>query len=125
MRGVGHERALGVEGRLEARQHGVEGVGQLAQLVIGALHGDALVERAGRRALSGHRDLLQRTQHAAGDQPAEPHRYRRGHGQGRERHPGQAVQELGDDLVLHRAREGTHRLVAARRRAHVLCQEGC
>ncbi len=118
VRGVGHERALRVEGRFEARQHGVEGVGELAQLVVGALHGDALVKRAGRRALRGHGDLLERTKHAPGDQPAQPDRHRRGHGQRRERHARQAAQKLGDDLVLHRAHERAHRLVAARRRGH-------
>ena len=43
VRGVGDEPALGVEGDVEPGQHVVEGVGQLLELVVGALEVDPLV----------------------------------------------------------------------------------
>jgi hypothetical protein len=45
VRRVGHEAPLAGEGARQAFEHGVEGVGQLLELVARALQGDPLVER--------------------------------------------------------------------------------
>jgi hypothetical protein len=74
VRRVGHEAPLALEGRLEALEHRVEGVGELAQLVARAVQRDTRVERAiGDRARRG-RDAADRAQRAAGHHPARRHR---------------------------------------------------
>jgi len=44
--GVGDESALAVEGVVEALEHDVEGVGQLLELVVWAVEGEAFVQAA-------------------------------------------------------------------------------
>ena len=46
--GVGREPLLLGDVRLEPREHGVEGVGELAELVVAALQPDPVGERSGR-----------------------------------------------------------------------------
>jgi hypothetical protein len=70
--GVGDEAALAVEGAVEALQHGVEGVGQVLELVVGPLQGDALLQVAVGDPAGGGGDVLQRPQRPPGQQPAEP-----------------------------------------------------
>jgi hypothetical protein len=71
--GVGDEAALAVEGgAVEALQHGVEGVGEVLELVVGAVQGDALLQVAVGDPAGGGGDVLQRPQRPAGQQPAEP-----------------------------------------------------
>ena len=77
VRRVGHEAPLALEGGLEALEHRVEGVGQLAQLVARPVERDARVERAvGDRARGGG-DAADRAQRAAGHHPARGHRGQR------------------------------------------------
>jgi hypothetical protein len=57
--GVGGKAALGVEGGVQAGEHPIEGVGQLLELVVGPLQGDALVQGAFGQALGGGGDALQ------------------------------------------------------------------
>ena len=70
--GVGDEPALAVEGAVEAFQHGVEGVGEIFDLVVGAGQGDSFVQAAVGDSAGGGGDVLQRPQCPAGQQPAEP-----------------------------------------------------
>src|SRR4029450_4422003 len=74
--GVGDEAPLAVEGVVQARQHGVEGVGQLFELVVGAGQGDALVQATVGGggvgdAPGGLGHALQGLQQAAGEQPTQ------------------------------------------------------
>ena len=69
VRGVGHELPLRGEGGVEPVEHGVEGVGQLLQLVVGA----AQVERSPRCRSEARRAasviVAHRAQHPAGHRP--------------------------------------------------------
>ena len=53
----------------EPREHGVEGVGELAELVAAALQPDAVGERSGRGQAGGVGDAGQRGEHLAGEEP--------------------------------------------------------
>ena len=74
VRGVRHESPLARERRLEAVEHVVEGLGELAQLVVRAACGDAPVERVPAHGAGRGHDVAQRSQHAPGGQPAEQER---------------------------------------------------
>ena len=108
---VGDELPLAGEGAVEPLEHGVEGVGELAQLVARSLQSDALGQvllacRARSRGESVHRP-----QDASGDDPARDRRKQRDAGQG-EQGVGQQMGErraalsggAGPDTVrIHRA----------------------
>ena len=68
--GVGRESLLFGEARFEPGEHGVEAVGELAELVVAAFELDAVGERSGRGHAGGVGDARQRGEHAAGEDPA-------------------------------------------------------
>jgi hypothetical protein len=68
--GVGGEPALFVERSLQPVEHRIEGVGELAELIVPAAELHPLVERPGRHATGDGVDLLQWPQHPAGQEPA-------------------------------------------------------
>jgi hypothetical protein len=103
----------------EALEHGVEGVGQLLELVARALQGDPLVERVLRDAARCRRDLLQRAQHATRDEPPQQDRQQRHRGEGDGVLDAQAVQSVLGHLALDGApqlvgRAGPHGHVVGR-----------
>ena len=67
--GVGGEPLLLGDVGLQPREHGVERVGELAELVLAALHPDPVGERPVRRQAGGLGDAGQRREHAAGEEP--------------------------------------------------------
>ena len=67
--GVGREPLLFGDVRFEPREHGVEGVGELAELVVAALQLDPVGERPVRGHAGGVGDAGQRGEHAAGEEP--------------------------------------------------------
>ena len=67
--GVGGEPLLLGDVRLEPGEHGVEGVGELAELVLAALQPDPVGERSVRGQAGGVGDAGQRGEHAAGEEP--------------------------------------------------------
>jgi hypothetical protein len=98
VRGVGDELALRGERGLEPLEQLVEGVAELAQLVVGPVEREALVQ-VGRGELSRRgRDHLQRTQHTPGEQPAERHRGDRHDRQGEDRPDEQLMQVAAVDV---------------------------
>ncbi len=68
--GVGHEQPLAVERSVEAGEHLVEGVRELAQLVVRAAEVDALVERLGGQCARGLGQLGDRAQRLLGEDVA-------------------------------------------------------
>ena len=67
--GVGREPLLLGDLRLEPREHGVEGVGELAELVVGALAAGSGARAIRRRQAGGVGDAGQRREHPAGEDP--------------------------------------------------------
>ena len=67
--GVGGESLLLGDVRFEPREHGVEGVGEFAELVVAALQVDPVGERPVRGQAGGVGDAGQRREHAAGEEP--------------------------------------------------------
>ena len=67
--GVGCESLLFGDVCFEPREHGVEGVGELAELVVAALQLDPVGERSGRGHACGVGDAGQGGEHAAGEKP--------------------------------------------------------
>ena len=63
VRGIGCEPLLFGDLCLEPREHAVEGVGELAELVPAALEPDPVGERSGRGHACGVRDASQRREH--------------------------------------------------------------
>jgi hypothetical protein len=92
MPGVGDEPPLALEGRLEPGQHGIEGVGQLAQFVTRATQGDPGGQVVFRRAAGGLGDLLDRSQDPAGGDPPGQRGQQRGRGEREQRVPQQVRQ---------------------------------
>ena len=70
VRRVGGEPPLFGDVRLESREHRVEAVGELAELVVPALQFDAVRERPVRSPARGIRDPSQGHEHAAGEEPS-------------------------------------------------------
>ena len=70
VRGVGGEPLLLGDLRLEPSQHAVEGVGELAELVVTALELDPVSERSARGSACGVRDARQGGEHPSGEEPA-------------------------------------------------------
>ena len=68
--GVGCESLLFGDVCFEPREHGVEGVGELAELVVAALQLDPVGERSVRGHAGGIRDASQGREHAAGENPS-------------------------------------------------------
>lgn len=71
MGGVGDEPPLPVEGAVQPLQHGVEGVSEVFDLVIGPVQRDAFVQAAVGDAAGGRGDPLQGAQRPAGQQPSK------------------------------------------------------
>ena len=67
--GVGCEPLLFGDVRFEPCEHGVEGVGELAELVVAAFQLDPVGERSVRGQACGVGDAGQRGEHAAGEDP--------------------------------------------------------
>ena len=67
--GVGGESLLFGDVCFEPREHGVEGVGELAELVVAARQPDSVGERSGRGHACGVGDAGQGGEHAAGEKP--------------------------------------------------------
>ena len=67
--GVGREPLLFGDVRFEPREHGVEGVGELAELVAAARQPDPVGERSGRGDARGVRDAGQGGEHPPGEKP--------------------------------------------------------
>jgi len=95
--GVGDELALGAERAVEALQHRVEGVGQLAELVARALQGDALRQVVLGGGAGGGGELVDRAQDPPGGEPAHDGREHGDHGQA-EQGVGQQVGQGGGAL---------------------------
>jgi hypothetical protein len=95
MGGVGGESLLFGEVCFEACEHGVEGVGQFAELIAAALQLDSVGERPGRSHTGGVGDASQGGEHAAGEQPpsqqTEHQQKRQRDGRGR----GESAQQEG------------------------------
>ena len=109
MRSVGREPPLLGDVRLEPVEHAVEGVGQLAELVVGSFQLDPVVQGSGRRHPGGGRDAGQGREHAAGEDPATQqaeHQQERQHPQcGREE---DARPEVVGVEGAHEVRQGGH-----------------
>ena len=110
--GVGGEPLLLGDVRLEAREHGVEGVGELAELVAAARQPDPVGERSGRGHAGGVGDAVQRGEHPAGEEPpsheAEHQQERQHDGRGRS----EGAQEVGvaaDAWKIEHRGSGTQR----------------
>ena len=67
--GVGREPLLLGDLGLEPREHRVEAVGELAELVLAALQLDPVGERPGRRLAGGVGDAGQGSEHPSGEEP--------------------------------------------------------
>ena len=79
----------------EPREHGIEGVGELAELIAAALEPDSVGERSGRGEARRVGDASQRGEHLAGEKPAA---HETEHQQGRQRDGrlrSEGVQEVG------------------------------
>ena len=119
--GIGCESLLFGDVCFEPGEHGVEGVGELAELVSAAFELDSVGERSVRGGACGVRDASQRGEHAAGEEPpsqeTEDQQERQHDGRGRS----ESAQELGvaahqeDHAVgAHHARGRSTRRRAAR-----------
>ena len=110
--GVGCESLLLGDVCFEPREHGVERVGELAELVLTSLQLDSVGERSVRGHACGVGDARQRGEHAAGEQPPSQqteHQQERHHdGRGRS----ESAQEVGvaahheDHTGVHTTRKG-------------------
>jgi hypothetical protein len=72
--GVGDELPLARESSLEAIEHVVEGVGQLAELVAWSLHADSVCQVLPARRARGRGELMDGAQDAPSDDPARDRR---------------------------------------------------
>ena len=75
VRRVRDETPLRGERALQPLQQAVDGVGEILQLVLGAGHGQPLMQVVLGDPLGGRRHLPQRAQHPARDNPAEHERH--------------------------------------------------
>ena len=92
MGGLGGEALLGAEGSLQPVEHGVEGIGQLLQLIVWTVEADSLIKCCRGRRLGMGRDPLDRVQHLAGQQPAQGKRAERRDSQRNQRLPPELAQ---------------------------------
>ena len=87
MGSVGCESLLFGDVCFEPCEHGVEGIGEFAELVVAALELDSVGERSGRGHSRGVCDASQRGEHVAGENPpsheAEHQQERQNDGRGR------------------------------------------
>lgn len=101
--GVGREAPLFGHVGFEPGEHRVEGVGEFAELVLGARQSDAVGERAVRGQPGGLRDAGQRGEHAPGEDPPadQAEHQQEPHGDGGDRSEGaqhgQGVVGLDDE----------------------------
>ena len=95
MRGVRRESLLFRNVRFQPREHRVEAVSELAELVVVTVQLDSMGQRTGRGQAGGVRNAAQRSKHAAGEQPAseQAEEQQERHHAGRER--GEVTQEVG------------------------------
>ena len=70
MGGVGCESLLFGDVCFEPCEHGVEGVGEFAELVVAAFQLDPVGERSGRGHACGVCDASHRGEHPAGEEPS-------------------------------------------------------
>ena len=105
---VGHEPALGVEGGLEPAEHVVEGVGESLELVLRSGQVDPCIEALHGQALRGGGDLLQRTQHAPGDQVGHAHPHRAQQQQRQQALSQQRAERVLAQPLLERPERGDH-----------------
>ena len=93
--GVGGESLLFGDMGFELREHGVEGVGELAELVVPAVQLDPVGERSARSQARGVGDAGQGGEHPAGEKPPshETERQQARQHDGRDR--SEAVQGVG------------------------------
>ena len=100
--GVGGEPLLFGHVGFELFEHGVERVGELAELVVAAVQPDPV----GQRAVGGRprrvRDLAQRCEHAAGEEPAS---YQAEREQRQQRDGGGAAEDAGQQVPVGRDAE--------------------
>ena len=99
---IGHECPLALKCRVQPTEHLVEGVGQLLELVVGSVQGDAMVKALlVRHRLCRSGDALERAQDPSGQQPsAEAGEARQ------DRHADQvldqqAIERPADELLAH------------------------
>ena len=71
VRGVGHEVALGLEGRFEPPEEVVEGPAEFGELVVGTVEAEASMQVGGGDLLGGGGDRAQRSQEPTGEPPGE------------------------------------------------------
>ena len=93
--GVGGESLLFGDMCFEPREHGVEAVGELAELVVAAFQLDPVGERSVPGQAGGIGDASQGREHAAGEDPSSheaEHQQERQHGGGLR---GEGAQEVG------------------------------
>ena len=95
--GVGCESLLFGDVCFEPREHGVEGVGEFAELVIAARQPDSVGERSGRSRACGVGDAGQGGEHAAGEKPPSHETEHQQERQHRGRPRSEDVQEVGPD----------------------------
>ena len=94
------EVALSGERAVKPGEHSVKRVGQLLELVSGAVQRDPLAQVLARDAARGGGDLAQRRQRSPGQQPADQRRQKRHRDERDHVLQQQRVQRLGDQLVL-------------------------
>ena len=127
--GVGCESLLFGDVCFEPREHGVEGVGELAELVAAALQLDPVGERSVRGHACGVGDASQGGEHAAGEKPPSQeteHQQERQH-DGRARSEGaQEVGAVGNERTTRRCRCEEHTVgdVAQKEHPHGREQQG-
>ena len=94
--GVGCEPLLFGDLCLEAREHGVEGVGELAELVAAARQPDPVRQRSARGDARGVCDAVQGGEHPAGEKPPS---HETEHEQERH-HDGRDRSEIAEEVVV-------------------------
>jgi hypothetical protein len=96
MGGVGGKLALSREGKLQARQHGIEGAGQPTDLVVGTTQSDPSTEICRADLLRHARDPVNRGEQAVGQEPAAATGQEHDRGDHEQQHPPQGAQRVLD-----------------------------
>ena len=105
--------SFGLERGLDPVEQRVEGVGELAELVVRTAQRHPLVQRVRGDGASPAGDRVHRRQHPAGEDPPHAHRDRRGQQQADARPPQQPVESPVDGVdagLEHRVADGRSRL---------------
>ena len=96
--------------RLEPREHGVEAVGEFAELVVAAFQLDSVGERSGRGRAGGVGDARQGGEHAAGEQPPSGKTEEQQKGEDHDRGRSEGAQQEGP-IPGNQAPDGIQRTV--------------